>query len=906
MSEDQGSSSRPSRAAGRAPSGEAEPGPPTLARRLLLWLAGDDEWLVGDLDEELAVYQQPSRGTRAARWWYRRQVLRSVLPLAARRVRRARSEMRRRRRRGDGMMGELMQDLRYTLRTFRKNLGFTAVILATLTLGIGANTLIYSVVDGLVLDPFPFPDEERLVAVGTQYPRLGAADVDFIEHISPAEYIDIRDQSRSLERVVAWDMGNRQVSFDEITENVFTGFWWGDAFETLEVEPHLGRGITWEESVRGDPVAVLSHRLWTKAFGADESLVGRSIMMNGNPYTVVGIMPPRAVMYGMDLWIPMGVEPSVFPRERRQWQVIGRIAEGYTLPEVNAELEALARRTEQAWAADFEEYEGWRLEADTWTGANVATLRPAAFILLGAVGFVLLLVCTNIASLLLARSATRRQEMALRRAIGAGRGRLVRQVLTESVTLALVGGALGVALAWLAVGAVADVLATIPFLSGSVGVDTRVLVFTAGVSVLAGVAFGMVPALQSARGGLQAALKSEASGATAHMSRLRMQRVFVGVEVALALVLLAGGGLLLNSVIQMNRVDPGFAADDVLTMRLTLPWEDYDGPAIHAFFQELEERVSALPGVDAIGVGSQFPPVAFSFERVAVEGRETLPEGQLPTAMATLASPGYFEALGIPLLRGRAFNALDVGDAPTVAVINEAAADLLFPGVDPLGRRVTVVDEPLEVVGIVADTRNLGVDADPFPEVFASLGQVTLANQLFVLVRTAVEPASLLPAIRSEIREMDPDQPVYAIRTADVALAQATAPRRIAANVLMVFAGFALILAAVGIFSVVSFSVADRTREIGLRVALGAAGGEVRWLMVRQALVPVVVGALFGLVGAVAVGRAIEGFLFGVSGTDALTLSGVVAVMLAAAVLASWLPARRASGLDPVRALRGD
>jgi putative ABC transport system permease protein len=883
-----------------------DPRPPRHARLLLEWLAGDDDTLVGDLDEELAAYQQSERGPAAARWWYRRQVLKSVLPLAGRRIRRATSMMMRRRRGGDGMMSELAQDLRYTLRTLRKNGGFAGVIMLTLALGIGANTIIYSVVDGLVLNPFPFPEGDRLVAVGTQYPALGQTDVNYIEHISPAEYVDLRDESRSLERVVAWDMGNRQVSFDEVTENVFTGFWWGNAFETLEVEPYLGRGMSWEETVRGDAVAVLSHRLWTNAFGGDESLVGRSIMMNGNPYTVVGIMPTGTVMYGMDLWIPMGVEPSVFPRNRRQFQVIGRLADGYALAEVNAELEGLARRTEQAWRADFEEYEGWRLTADTWTGANVATLRPAAFILLGAVGFVLLLVCTNIASLLLAKSATRRQEMALRRAMGAGRGRLMRQVLTESVTLAVAGGALGVALAWLGVGAISGIIATVPFVSGGVAMNERVLLFTAGISVLAGIAFGMVPALQSAKSGIQGELKSDASRATGSLSRLGMQRVFVGVEVALALVLLAGGGLLVNSVIRMNQVDPGFAAEEVLTMRLTLPWEQYDFPAIGAFFQELEERVAALPGVDRVGVGTQFPPVAFSYQRVAAEGRETLDEGQIPTAMATVVSPGYFEALGIPLLRGRAFNDLDVEGVPLVGVLNEAAADLLFPGTDALGRRMLVGEQPVEVVGVVANTRNQGIDVDPFPEVFASLRQIPGANQLFLLVRTSLDAESLLPAIRTEIREMDPDQPVYAIRTADVVLAQATAPRRIAANVLIVFAGFALVLAVVGIFSVVSFSVADRTREIGVRVALGAEGDQVRWLMVRQALVPVVVGAVFGLAGAVAVGRAIEGFLFGVSGTDAVTLSGVVGVMLGAAVLASWLPARRASRLDPVRALRGE
>lgn len=886
------------------PGDSENPRLPAWPGRILAWIAGarTAEAVLGDLEEEVRLHH-PGGDPDRARRWYRRQVLRSAVALGWRRLTRRNGTIHGK---GDGMMGEFVQDLRYTLRTFRKSPGFTGIIMLTLALGIGANTIIYSVVDGLVLNPFPFPDGDRLVAVGTQYPRLGADDVQFVEHIAPLEYVDIRDRSRTLEEVVAWDMGNRQVSFGEVTENVFTGFWWGNAFATLEVPPHLGRGMTWEETVQGEAVAVLSHRLWTRAFGADESLVGRDIIMNGNRYTVIGIMPPETVLYGMDMWIPMGVEPTVFPRTRKQWQVLARIADGYSIQEVNAELETLARQTEQAWAAEFQEYEGWRMEADTWTGANVRTLRPAAFILLGAVGFVLLLVCANIASLLLARSAGRRREMAVRTAMGAGRGRLVRQMLTESVSLALLGGALGVGLAWFGVTAVDDLLATFPFLSGGVALNVRVLAFTAGVSVLAGIFFGLVPAIQGARGGVQGTLKAEGTSSTGTASRLKLQRVFVGVEVALALVLLVGGGLLVNSVIRMNRVDPGYTPERVLTMRLTLPREEYQGAAITAFFRELEERVASLPGVDTVGVGAQFPPIAFSYQRVAAEGREILDEGELPTAMATLVSAGYFEALGIPLLAGRSFTADDVPGTPLVGIVNRAAADLLFPGEDPVGREMVVGGENrVRVVGVVGNTLNQGIDQEPFPEVFANHFQVEgWSNQLFLLVRTQLEPMSLLPAIRGEVREMDADQPVYAIRTADQLLVQSTAPRRIAANVLTIFAGFALILAAVGIFAVVSFSVGERTREIGLRVALGAGAGDVRWLMVRQALVPVLVGALAGATGAVAMGKAMEGLLFQVSGTDPVTLALVFTLLVGTAALASYLPARRASRLDPMLALR--
>ena len=804
-------------------------------------------------------------------------------------------------------METLFQDLRFALRGLTKNPMFSTVIVFTLALGIGANTIIYSVVDGLILNPFPFPDPDGLVAVGTQYPKLGGEDLRFIEHLAPAEFIDIRDQSTTLEKVVAWDMGNRQVSMGDITENVFTGFWWGDAFETLEMPPLLGRGMTLEETIRGDPVAVLSHRLWSTAFGEDPSLVGGKIMMNGNPYTVVGIMPPRALLTGMDLWIPMGVAPEVYARNRRQFQIIARIREGHTLETVNTELEGLARRTEQAYVAEFEEYDGWRLEADTWTGANVRTLKPAALILMGAVGFVLLLVCSNVASMLLARSAGRRREMAVRRALGAGRSRLIYQLLTESLTLAVVGGVLGIGMAWFGVQAVANIIAGIPFLPGGVELNMRVMVFTAAVSMLAGVLFGLIPALQGSHTAVSGALQTEGTASTHGAGRLRLQSIFVGVEVALALILLVGGGLAINSVIRLNAVDPGFEEEGLLTMRLTLPREQYDGPAVDAFFQTLQEGIEALPGVQAVGIGSQLPTIAFSFGRVTTEFTQSLEEGQLPVAMLTLARPGYFGALGVPLQRGRVFNDLDVAGSPLVALLNETAARMLFPDQDPIGRMVTTEGQSLEIIGVVGDTRNRGVDRETTAEMFANHRQVPqFSNQLFLLVRTAGDPLSILPAVRAQVQAIDPDQPVYAIRTAEQLMESSTGTHRLAARVLSVFAAFALILAAVGIYAVVSFSVGERTREIGLRVALGAKGSQVRSLVVRRALVPVVFGSLVGLAGGIGVGRLMEGLLFNVSPSDPVTLVSVAGLFLAVAMIASYIPALRASRLDPVAALRDD
>jgi len=866
--------------------------------------------MIGDLDEEFHVHVLSKKGRRLARRWYRGQVVASIAARARSALSaRERPDREANRNRRESWMQSLVQDIRFGLRAMRRNLGIAGVIVLTLALGIGANTILYSVVDGLILNPFPFPDGDRLVTVGTEYPKLGS-DLTFIEHMSPAEYVDVRDGAQTLERVVAWDMGNRQVSHGELSDNLFSGFWWGNAFETLGTTPFLGRGMTLEESIAGDRVAVLSHRVWLNRLGADPDIVGKTIGINGNPYTVIGIMRPGTELYGMDLWMPMGVSPEVFPRARRQFQILGRIADGYSADDVNAELEVLARRTELGYP-ELPEYAGWHMRAASWTDANTRRIKPAGYILLGAVMFVLLLVCSNVASLLLARSTARRREMAVRTAMGAGRGRLIRQVLTESVTLALVSGALGIGLAYLGTGAIAGILAGIPFLPGNVALNGRVLAFAVGVSVTAGIVFGVIPAFQDSAEGIQGALKSEGTSTTGSAGRLRLQRVLVSVEVALALVLLVGGGLLINSFARLTRLDTGFEPEGVLSMRLTLPWEEYDGPAIGAFFQTLEERVRAIPGVEAVGRGAQFPPIAFSFRRLATEGLEVTPEGQLPTAMATLVSPGYFDALGIPLRRGRDFQDTDVEGAPLVAMLNEAAADLLFPDGEAVGSRIRIGPaedgEWLEVIGVVGNTLNNGLDRPTYPELFASHRQVPgLTNQMFLLVRTSVEPYSVLPAVRETVRSMDADQPIYAIQTVAEALAGSVAPRRIAANVLSVFAAFALILAAVGIFAVVSFAVGARTREIGLRVALGAGRREVRLLMIRQALLPVAIGAVLGLGTALALSRLMSGILFEVSATDPATLVAVTLLFGLVALLASWIPAVRASRLDPVEALRVD
>jgi predicted permease len=881
------------------------PGHPRVAERLLaLALPPRARTAVlGDLAEEFAGRD----GGPFRSWlWYWGQVAWS-LP-AALRLRVAPPWSPRSPVRKESTMSTWIQDLRYAFRSLRRSGAMTATVVATLALGIGATATVFSVVDGLVLHPFPYPEPDRLITLGTIYPSLDG-ELRFIENLSPAEYLDIVHQSRTLEGVVAWDMGNRQVTVGESTENLFSAFWWGNAFPTLGVRPFVGRGFTPEEIERGERVAVLSYRTWRSRFGGNRDLVGRRILVNGNPYTLVGVMPPKTLVYGTDLWIPMPIAPEAYPRQRRQFQVVARIAPGVSMPQVAAEMNTIARRTETEYGEAMKEYAGWRIVPHTWTEANVRTYRTAALVLMGAVGFVLLLVCTNVGGLLVSRATGRRREVAVRTALGASRIRILRQLLTESVALGVAGGLLGVGVAIVSVHAIDAVLsaAALPF-PGNVELNARVLAFTAVTSVVTGMLFGLAPALHALPADLRGVLNADARTATGGRSRLRLQRAFVALEVALALVLLVGSALLVNSLVRMHAVDPGFRPDGMLTMRLTLARTRYPHERVEPFFRELVSRTTSLPGVSAAAVASQLPPFLFSRRQFVIQG--SVPEGdQLPTAFATLVSPDYFSAMGMHLLRGRTLTERDRADAPFVAVVNDVFAMRYLSGSDPIGRRLRVGDQQsggpwFEVVGVVRATQNRGLDAPPEPEIFASTRQLAGAwNQLYLALRTTGDPRATLPAVRDLVHEMDPQQPVYAVRTMNEAYAAAALQRRVATIALSVFALFALLLAAVGIYAVVAYGVGRRTREIGLRMALGADAGQVLGLMVRQALLPVALGGLAGLVGAVLLGRVLAGLLFQVSATDPLTLISVVVLFAVVSVLASVIPARRASRLDPMEAL---
>jgi len=827
------------------------------------------------------------------------------------RLARIHSSMHRPSTQGEGM-GTLAQDLRYAWRTVRKSPGFALVVIVSLALGIGANTLIYSVVDGIVLRPFPYPNADRLVAIGVTYPAM-SGERQFIEAVSPPEYDDIRTGVKSLQQVFAFDLGNRNISGGDQPERVFTGFIWGDPMASVGVRPLLGRSFRPEETTtRGDAVAVISHRIWQSRFGGDSSIVGKSIRVNGLPTEVVGVMPPGFLLAGTDLWLPMGVATSAIPRPARQWTVIGRLRDGATLAQANVETKALAGRIEREYGRERKEYAGWRMEVDTWTNAVVGEFKPAARILLGAVALVLVIACANIASLLLARATARQRELAVRRALGAGRSRIARQLLTESLVLAVVGGLVGLGLAF---ALLKPTTSLFPEQLRSAGVSAtingRVLLYTLGAAVASGLLFGLAPALQGLGGGGREWLTGEGAAGrlTTSAGARRLRNAFVVAEIALSLMLLVGAGVLLRGFTRLQRVDPGFDTRNVLTMRLSLPREQYKNDAVGTFFEEVSRRLATVPGVRSAGAATQFPPGNVFATGVTVEG-QTPPSDQAPMIDITNVAGDYFKTIGYVLKAGRFLTTTDDEKSPLVAVVTQATASKFFGGGSALGRRIALGDGApprwVEVVGVVGDVRNHGLAEGPSPEVFVPVRQQVAGwnNQLFLTIRTQSDPLAMLPAVRRAIASVDPLQPVYLIRTLDDAFADAVSQRRSAMLLITIFAGVALVLAAVGIYGLMSYMVNERTHEIGIRMALGAVGGDVLGMVVRQTVRLVIFGAVLGLAGALALGRALTSLVFEVRPSDPATLAAVTVVLAVVALAATIVPAIRATRVTPLVALR--
>ena len=804
-------------------------------------------------------------------------------------------------------MDTILQDLRHALRAVRGRPGFTAVAVLSLGLGIGASTLIYGLVDGIVLTPFAFPDPDRLVTIGASFPKL-SSDTTYVEALSPAEYADIR-QAKAFANVAAFDLGNRNISGGDVPERVFTAFLLDDPFPVLGMPPLLGRGFTREELAPGAAGAVIiSHRLWLSRFAADPHILGRVIRISGRARPIVGVMPPGLLLAGTDMWLPWGGDPARVPRNARQFTILARLAPGVTLREANSELALTAARIDQAERARFKEYEGWRLPVTPWAEAMMRDARPAAFVLLGAVAFVLLIACVNLTNLFLARQSTRQRELAVRVALGAGRARIARLLLTESLLVAVAGAALGLLFAYAGLQWAASL---VPAQLAQLGVQAtfslRVLACGVGVALAVGLLVGLAPALQASRTDPHESLRAESRvGGGGH----RVRRILVVSEVALSVALLLGAGLLLRSFLHLQRVDLGFEPAGVLTMRLTLPGDRYSsGEAITAFFEQLVQRVEAVPGVRAASMASQFPPLGSFSSQIEIEGSADSGT-QLPTANTTIVSRRFFETLGIPLRAGQGFGPLREGDAPRV-IVNQAFVERFLRGRDPIGARVRPASRDggagpwAEVLGVAADTRNTGVAAPTRPEVFIPMEHGRdVWNQLFLLVRADRPGLDLLPAVRQTVASLDPEQPVYAIQTLEEALAVSTFQARAASVLIGIFAAVALVMAAVGVYGVMAYSVSMRRQEIGVRLAIGARRGDVIWMVMRQVLALAAAGLVIGSALVVSAGGLLRNLLHGVSPTDPFTFAAAAALLTAVAALAGWIPARRAGNVDPIEALR--
>jgi putative ABC transport system permease protein len=814
-------------------------------------------------------------------------------------------------------MGSLLQDLRYAARTLRQSPGFTAVAALTLALGIGANTTVYTTVRAFLLDPFPaLPDPERLVRIVEVPPQRDS----WAAEVSPGTLAAFRRGSRTLTEIAAsrwWtaSVGDPAPGGSGRAEpEAVTGFrTTANYFRALGVRPLLGRGFLPGEDRPGhDAVAVLSHSLWKRRFAADPRVLGRPILLNGRQHLVVGVLPPD-VTYpeGGEVWAPLSqdlVDETNFLG--RSLQVFGRLAPGLEAEAARAELAAISRRV----AAEHPDHGGWGLLVQPIEQFQARFARPFALAMTVAVGLVLLIVCANIANLLLARGTVRRREFAVRTALGAGRLRLVRQRLTESLLLAGLGGGLGVlAAAWgvalFRAAMPAEVTDFIPAWN-YIQVDRGALAFTALAALASGVLAGLAPALQRADARLGETLKDGGRGASAALTRRGglLRGGLVAGEIALALVLAVSTGLVSQSFARMMGQDYGFSPDRLLTMRISLPADPYDTPAeLRSFAAALTARVRALPGVEAAGTTNVLPLTGGDWnEPIWFPGRPEPKTGDLPWAGYRIVSAGWFRAAGTPVVRGRELGAADREGAPPVAVVNQSLARLHFPGADPVGRQIQIADEePRTIVGVVRDVRTRGLNEPVQPEVFVPHLQEP-ARSFSLAVRAAGDPAALAKPVQRELAALDPTLAAADLQPFARVIARHVSPSQITAGMLAIFAAMALAIAAIGIYGVISFAVAQRTHEIGVRVALGAARRDVLALVVGQGARLALLGVALGLAGALAMGKALAGILYAVSPTDPPTFAAAAVLLAGVALAASYLPARRAADTDPVRALKGE
>jgi putative ABC transport system permease protein len=798
------------------------------------------------------------------------------------------------------MLAHLLNDMRYACRQMAKAPGFTLVAVLTLAFGIGASSAVFSIVNAAMLRPLPFPKHERLVMVYEVLPRFG------LFAVAPANFLDWRAQNTSFEGIAAYATGYETLVGADAAERISRATVSWDFFDVLGVQPALGRTFRAEEDLpQRTDVVVLSHGMWQRRFGGDPQILGRSITFSGVPASVIGIMPPDVVFPSrtIEFWRPLGLNPAEGNRGGHFLATIARLKDGVSLEQANAEMLGIAARLAQQYP-DSNRDES--IDVSTLRDRIVGSARPMLYILLAAVGLLVLIACANVANLLLVRASVRAKEIAIRAAMGAGRRRIVGQMLAEGIVLGGAGGLLGVLLAYLAVSPLRMLgQGNIPR-AADIALDWRVLAFAVAVTVITAILFSLAPAWHAARGGLGAVVKA-GSRSSAGAGSLRVRYTLLVLEIALSIVLLVGATLLLRSFARLTGVDPGFRAEQVLTFSVDLPQVAYSERHHRiAFFDRLHERLRGVPGVRAVGMVQTIPIRSDYLLAFAIQGKPSEP-GRAPSANYRAVSPGYFAALTIPLVRGRLFTEQDVPPR-LVAVIDEAFAKQHFDGEDPIGRRIDIGngnERFFEIVGVVGSVKYEGLDTIPRPTMYAPFSTEPFAT-MWMMVKTAGDPTDFAPTARQVLRELDPAIPAAALERLDAVITESVAQRRFAMLLLAAFAFVAVFLAAVGLYGVVAYAVSQRTREIGLRMAIGAQHGDVLRLVLGGGMKLAAAGIGVGLLAALWLARYVSTLLFGVTPFDPVSYSATVAILLTVTALACYVPARRATTVDPLVALRAE
>jgi putative ABC transport system permease protein len=808
-------------------------------------------------------------------------------------------------------MNTVIQDLRYGVRLLLSSPGPMLIALLALTLGIGANTAIFSVVNAVVFRPLPFDHPDRLVMLREKFLQRAGRDIN----VSPRDYDAFNRQAESFDGIAGYDGAGFNLSGDGDPELIPGAFVTPNLFSVLGAKPILGRDFLPGEDQPGrTQVVMLSYGLWQRRFGSNPNVLYKTLVIGGKPYTVAGVMPRRFEFPFRDepvqMWAPIDAAflMSELPNAHF-YKIVARLKAGVSIEQASAEMDAIESRIDQDNPGRHTGFGAAVVPLHQFVVGNV---RPALLILLGAVALVMLIACANVANILLVKATARQREIAVRTALGATRGRVVRQLITESVLLSFAGGGLGLVVTfWGLELLIAAIPGNLPR-AGEINIDAQVLGFTFAASVLTGAIFGLVPALQCSRPNLIDALKEGGRSATAGFASNRARSLLVVSEVALALVLLVSAGLMIKSFLRLRQVDSGFKLDHVLTLQTILPATRFtDAKQMTSFYNQTVEKLRELPGVVAAGCGTHFPLGNSIQNPFSIEGRPEPTEGDGPTANVSPIGGDYFQTLGISLVAGRIFSERDKEDAPLVAIIDQSLARAFFPEDDPLGKRIsTLGGRPYSIVGIVASVKQFGLEQDSPPNIYIPYSQLpgnlltSLGRGMTFAVRSAVDPLSVAAAARAQVLTIDKDQPVYGIKTMEALFDDSVQERRFNTMLLGSFSVVAMILATVGIYGVMSYTVAQRTHEIGIRVALGARPGDVVRMVVGQGMLLAAAGIGTGLVGALFLTRLMSTLLFGVDAADASTFALVSLLLAGVALAACYLPARRATSVDPMIALR--